>query len=41
MAGLDEVALELEQAGNDELANHMRQVKDQAQIITESVLQTK
>jgi predicted transcriptional regulator len=41
VAGLDEVALELEQAGNDELANHMRQVKDQAQIITESVLQTK
>jgi hypothetical protein len=41
VAGLDEVVLELEQAGNQELANHMRQVKDQAQVITQGILQTK
>jgi hypothetical protein len=41
LAGLDEVVLELEQAGNEELANHMRQVKDQAQVINQGILQTK
>jgi predicted transcriptional regulator len=40
LAGLDEVVLELEQAGNEELADHMRQVKDQAQIINQGILQT-
>jgi hypothetical protein len=41
VAGLDEVVLELEQGGNQELANHMRQVKDQAQVISQGILQTK
>ncbi len=40
IAGLDQIADELEQAGDEKPANHMRQVRDQARLIGQSVLQT-
>jgi len=39
VAALDEVIVQLEQTGNTEAANHMRQVKGQAELMTQSVLQ--
>jgi hypothetical protein len=40
IADLDQIANELEQAGDEEPANHMRQVRDQARLIGQGVLQT-
>lgn len=40
MASLDQLITDLEQAGNLEIANHMRQVKSQAQTISQGVLQS-
>jgi hypothetical protein len=40
IAGLDQVADELEQSGDEELAGHMRQVRDQARLVGQGVLQT-
>ena len=39
VAALDEVITQLEQTGNTEAANHMRQVKGQAELMAQSVLQ--
>lgn len=39
IAGLDQIADELRQAGNTDLADHIRQVKEQAEIISQGVLQ--
>lgn len=38
-AGLDQLIAELEQAGNTDVANHLRQVKSQAETISQDVLQ--
>jgi hypothetical protein len=40
IAGLDQIADELEQAGEEESTKHMRQVRDQARLIGQGVLQT-
>lgn len=38
MAALDQLITELEQAGNTDVADHMRQVKNQAETISQGVL---
>ncbi len=38
IAALDQLITELEQAGNTDVANHMRQVKNQAETISQGVL---
>jgi hypothetical protein len=39
LTALDQIIVELDQANNTEMASHMRQVKEQAQLITQEVLQ--
>jgi hypothetical protein len=39
MMALDQILAELEQAGDTELAGHVRQIKSQAGVITQGVLQ--
>jgi hypothetical protein len=39
VAGLDQLITDLEQAGNTDVANHMKQVKSQAEIISQGILQ--
>ncbi len=39
IAALDQIITELEQAGNSEVANHMRQVREQARLVSQGVLQ--
>lgn len=39
LAGLDQIVGELEQAGNTDVANHMKQVKSQAELISQGVVQ--
>jgi hypothetical protein len=39
IAALDQLIIEMEQAGNADAANHLRQVKSQAQLIPQSILQ--
>lgn len=39
IAALDQIIIELEQAGNTDVANHMKQVKNQAELITQGILQ--
>jgi hypothetical protein len=36
---LEQIIAELEQAGGSDLATHMRQVRDQAKVIAQGVLQ--
>jgi hypothetical protein len=36
---LDQILVELEQAGDSDLAGHVRQIKSQASVITQGVLQ--
>jgi len=38
MSALDQLITELEQAGNTDVANHMRQVKSQAETISQGIL---
>jgi hypothetical protein len=40
IAALNQIIIEMEQAGNTDAANHMRQVTSQAELITQSVLQS-
>jgi hypothetical protein len=39
MNALDQILVELEQAGDGDLAGHVRQIKSQAGVITQGVLQ--
>lgn len=39
IAALDQITAQLDQTGNADAANHMRQVKSQAELITQSILQ--
>jgi hypothetical protein len=39
LVGLDQVIAELQEAGNQELAEHMQKVKEQAQVFTQVILQ--
>ena len=39
LAGLDQIVGELEQAGNTDVANHMKQVRSQAELISQGIVQ--